>query len=92
MKRPLSGSEIGGGQGVTSSGVACSTVPGIPSAITRTATTNPASGPAAPISSRAVRLRGSARSRMMAPSVPKANGKGMKYGRVWSIPWRRATT
>ena len=59
------------------------------------ATTNPAMGPATPMSSTARRDGMSERMRMTAPRVPTpmGNGKnGMKKGSVASTRWRRAST
>ncbi len=55
---------------------------------------NPAMGPQAPMSSSALRVRGSDRSRITAPSVPmiESKGAGMKNGQVASTWCRRAIT
>ena len=57
-------------------------------------TRNPAIGPAAPMSTRARRVRGALRKRMTAPSVPisESTGAGMKKGQVASTPCLRART
>ena len=44
------------------------------------ATTSPATGPAAPTSNSASRLRIGSSIEITAPIVPKPNGSGMKYG------------
>ena len=53
---------------------------------TVTATTNPAIGPAIPISKSAARERIGERMRMNAPSVPINVGAGMKKGNVAFTP------
>ena len=52
------------------------------------ATTSPASGPAAAMSKSEFLSRAGERMRMMAPSVPKSSGggAGMKYGRLTEAP------
>src|ERR1700686_1888609 len=64
-----------------------------PSARTGSVRAKPASGPAAPMSISAERVRGSWRSRITAPSVPISEriGAGMKNGQIASPPWRRAS-
>src|SRR5207237_10285167 len=51
-------------------------------------------GPAAPMSTSALRVRGRLRRRITAPSVPisESRGAGMKKGQVASTPCRRAST
>ena len=62
-----------------------STIPAKPRALPR-ATTNPAIGPAIPISNNAVRERIGERIRMTAPMVPIRVGAGMKNGSVAYTP------
>ena len=54
------------------------------------ASTTPASGPAAPISNKALRLGINGDMRIKAPIVPNKNGAGMKYGSEAGTPWYRA--
>ena len=59
---------------------------------TGSAITRPASGPEAPMSSRALRERMRPRIEMIAPMVPKGlkRGSGMKNGSEASTLWMRA--
>lgn len=58
----------------------------IPTASTGSATTNPASGPAMPMSNSARRVGIGERMRMTAPKVPMRGGPGRKWGQVAHTP------